>query len=255
MEYVKNQENPFLVSKNAWFYSAHPAPKWPSFELKLPSNLTSGLKVVEIERKTNELFKNTLRRCFKHLVGNKILIIVQQINEKIINAIEQCRGPRPIVLDFDISMEPGIPDNHELEKWLSDFDRDYVQDVIANSEIVDGFEWPSVLVISRAKPRPFTLGNLTMRAISRLVWWKCDLMDDFIKQNPIAVESNSGSSKTLKFAAEGEKLMLEPFSRPTSPPGNLAALIELMSLKFDEPLPKTPQVQYGRDFEEIRDWT
>ena len=67
----------------------------------------------------------------------------------------------------------------EIRIWLDEESK--YQDLITSASVIAGFEWPSVLMITSNKSSSqFYMRNIAMRAMSRLVWLKTELLDDLI---------------------------------------------------------------------------
>ena len=71
-----------------------------------------------------------------------------------------------------------------IRKWL--INQAKVQDLIASSSVIAGFEWSSVLMMTSNNHKShFSLRNMVMRAMCRLVWLKTNSLDEVQEQgNP-----------------------------------------------------------------------
>ena len=57
------------------------------------------------------------------------------------------------------------------------------RDVVASANVIAGSEWPSILMITNKRhDSQFFVGNMIMRAISRLVWLKTDMVEEINEQ-------------------------------------------------------------------------
>ena len=57
------------------------------------------------------------------------------------------------------------------------------RDVVASANVIAGFEWPSILMITNKRHgSQFFVRNMIMRAMSRLVWLKTDMVEEINEQ-------------------------------------------------------------------------
>ena len=104
----------------------------------------------------------------------------KDVPDDIVNEIQNIREVILLTEDGQASDGKGVPmETTEIQKWLDD--KSEYQDLITSATVIAGFEWPSVLMITSNKSSSqFHVRNIVMRAMSRLVWLKTELLDDLI---------------------------------------------------------------------------
>ena len=153
--------------------------------LELPQNMCQAQEVhVEVHDKTKGTLKDSIKLCLNRLPSKRVLIVVfsEIISSDLIDLIEEIRGDRrPLVVDKRSKLGKNPKDINENEiiirKWL--VNQAKKQDLIASSSVIAGFEWSSVLMMtSNNHECQFSLRNMVMRAMCRLVWLKTNSLDE-----------------------------------------------------------------------------
>lgn len=151
-----------------------PTQSWPSTDLVTPSNLCYGYQVHELTQSSESLM-DAMQECFHKLPAQRVLVIVFAKNlssSGLIGIIKEIRGHEPLVVD------KGSKNLSAIRNWLASGVGEPC-DLIASSEVMAGFEWPSVLIITSKHYRSqFYLRNIVMRAMSRLVWFKTSFLGE-----------------------------------------------------------------------------
>ena len=164
-------------------YTAYGLPNqtWPSSGLKYPTNLCRGFTPIIIKHDSSQSLKDALIECYQELPEKGVLVVV--FSEEVMKIVNEIQNIRKVILlekDEQVSDGKGVPlETTEIRKWLDE--KSEYQDLITSASVIAGFEWPSVLMITSNKSSSqFYVRNIVMRAMSRLVWLKTELLDDLI---------------------------------------------------------------------------
>ena len=128
--------------------------------------------------------KDVIIRCYEELPTKGVLVVVfSGRNDEVMKIVYEIQNIRKVFIlteDDKVFDGKGVArETTEVRKWLDE--KSECQDLITSASVIAGFEWPSVLMITSNKSSSqFYVRNIVMRAMSRLIWLKTELLDDLI---------------------------------------------------------------------------
>ena len=184
MLYFSDSES---LSNKAQHCTAYGLPNqsWPSSGLKYPTNLCKGFEPITVKHKSSQSLTDVFKQCYQEFPSKGVLVVVfsKYVPDIIFNAIQNIREVILLTEDGQASDGKGVPmETTEIRKWLDE--KSEYQDLITSASVIAGFEWPSVLMITSNKSSSqFYVRNIVMRAMSRLIWLKTELLDDLMDED------------------------------------------------------------------------